>query len=185
MLCVPRGDPRQEPRPGPRHCCSRPRRHVKAQAWRVDSIRVTGLWLPYTGGSGLSGHLSPAPHGTSGRPWALAGPLGLASALALGPFRASRHRLHLTLCSSTFERSVTLHVHVKLHYRLTLIASSQAAPPASFVRAVLGAVVAFVSRPLRAGVPARCGGPWARLGAWAPSLVCGGFARKSFFRYAI
>ena len=33
-----------------------------------------------------------------------------------------------------------------------------------------------------AGVPARCGGPWARLGAWAPSLVCGGFARKSFFR---
>ena len=25
-----------------------------------------------------------------------------------------------------------------------------------------------------AGVPARCGGPWARLGAWAPSLVCGG-----------
>jgi hypothetical protein len=22
--------------------------------------------------------------------------------------------------------------------------------------------------------------PWARLGAWAPSLVCGGFARKSF-----
>ena len=29
-----------------------------------------------------------------------------------------------------------------------------------------------------AGVPARCGGPWARLGAWAPSLVCGGFARS-------
>ena len=28
--------------------------------------------------------------------------------------------------------------------------------------------------------PARCGGPWARLGAWAPSLVCGGFARRSF-----
>ena len=27
----------------------------------------------------------------------------------------------------------------------------------------------------------RCGGPWARLGAWAPSLVCGGFARRSFF----
>ena len=30
-------------------------------------------------------------------------------------------------------------------------------------------------------MPARCGGPWARLGAWAPSLVCGGFARRSFF----
>ena len=31
-----------------------------------------------------------------------------------------------------------------------------------------------------AGVPARCGGPWARLGAWAPSLVCGGFIWKSY-----
>ena len=30
-----------------------------------------------------------------------------------------------------------------------------------------------------AGVPARCGGPWARLGAWAPSLVCGGFKIKA------
>ena len=30
-----------------------------------------------------------------------------------------------------------------------------------------------------AGVPARCGGPWARLGAWAPSLVCGGFTWRT------
>ena len=42
----------------------------------------------------------------------------------------------------------------------------------------MGGVAACVAS---AGVPARCGGPWARLGAWAPSLVCGGFARKSFF----
>ena len=34
-----------------------------------------------------------------------------------------------------------------------------------------------------AGVPARCGGPWARLGAWAPSLVCGGFAGEVFLYY--
>jgi hypothetical protein len=27
-----------------------------------------------------------------------------------------------------------------------------------------------------AGVPARCGGQWARLGAWAPLAACGGFA---------
>jgi hypothetical protein len=33
----------------------------------------------------------------------------------------------------------------------------------------------------RTARPARCGGPWARLGAWAPSLVCGGFARRSLF----
>ena len=26
-------------------------------------------------------------------------------------------------------------------------------------------------------------GAWARLGAWAPSLVCGGFARRHFFSY--
>ena len=33
-----------------------------------------------------------------------------------------------------------------------------------------------------AGVPARCGGAaWARVDAWAPSLVCGGFARRVFF----
>jgi hypothetical protein len=27
--------------------------------------------------------------------------------------------------------------------------------------------------------PTHCGGAWARLGAWAPSLVCGGFARRT------
>ena len=33
-----------------------------------------------------------------------------------------------------------------------------------------------------AGVPARCGGSWARLGAWAPSLVCGQVGKTSIYR---
>ena len=56
--CVPRGDPRH------------------ATAPPIFLYRATQAALPYTG-IGLSGHLGR----TSGRPWALASPLGLASAL--------------------------------------------------------------------------------------------------------
>ena len=62
--CVPRGDPRNA------------RHSARLLPRPIFVYRATQAALPYTG-IGLSGHLGRS----SGRPWALASPLGLASAL--------------------------------------------------------------------------------------------------------